>query len=52
MIAAREKDPKRQKKILWRYIHLSVVDTLKTDCLIIESDNMTYGERKYKSIQV
>ena len=41
MIAAREKNPKRQKKFLWRYIHISVVSTLKTDCLIIERDNMT-----------
>ena len=41
MIAAREKNQKRQKKIFWRYIYLSVVGTLKTDCLIIESDTMT-----------
>ena len=41
MIAAREKNQKSQKKFLWRHIHLSVVSTIKTDCLIIESDNMT-----------
>ena len=40
MIAAREKNPKRQIN-LWCDIHISVVSTLKTDCLIIERETMT-----------